>query len=171
MSATSPKSIVSDTAYPTAAATREETRSGSGEGSIFAWAEDALFAWRGVAAFGGLLFLLGLLYWLGATGYDGVVDGPLVVLCLVCFFGAAFVAFFGRSEIALAFLGTAVLTGVLALVDPPYLLATPGALFSNPGSVGPDLNTVVGLWVVGIALAVMGGVQSFRTSQEIDSDE
>lgn len=171
MSATSPKSIVSDVAYPGAAATRSEQEDGHGQGSIFTWAEDALFAWRGAAAFGVLVFLLGMVYWLGATGYDGFTDGPLLVLFLLCFLGAAFVAFVGRTEVALAFLGTALLTGVLAVLDPPYLISTPGVLFSSSPTVGPDLTTVVALWVAGGALAVLGAVQAFRTSREIDSDE
>jgi hypothetical protein len=171
MSATSPKATPSDTAYPSAARDRETQGPRNWEAGGIVWAEDALFAWRGVVAFGGLLFVLGMLYWLGATGYDGYTLGPLIALFAFCFLGAAFVAFLGLSEIALAFLGTAVVTGAIALLDPPYLIPTPGALFSSPSTAGADLSTVLALWVVGGVLMLAGGFGTVQTSREIDSEE
>jgi len=172
MSATSPKSILSDTAYPTATQDREAQPSKIWEGGVFTWAEDALFAWRGAAAFGALLWVLGMVYWLGATGYGGFFTvGPLIALFVFCFLGAAFVAFLGFSEVALGFLGTAVVTGVLGLLDPPSSIPTPGTIFSTPSAAGSDLQTVLALWVIGAVLMVVGGVKAFQTSREIDNEE
>jgi hypothetical protein len=159
-----------------AARDRESQPSESGRPWGFAWVEDALAAWRGVAAFGGFLFVLGLLYWLGATGYTSIgansfADGPLVALFLFCFFGAAFAAFLGYTEVALAILATALVTAIIALFDPPSLIPSAGALFSNPSASVPDRNTVVALWAVVAGLIVVGGFKAFQTFREIDNEE
>ena len=169
MSATSPKAILSDTAYPGAAETREAEGPRNWGAGGFAWAEDALFAWGAAASFGGLLFVLGMVYWLGATGWGGWNEGPLIALFVFCFFGAAFVAFLGRSEVALAFLATAVATGVLAFLDPPTFIPTHDTLFSNPSATGTDFYTVLALWTVGAVLMVVGGLEAFQTSRQIDN--
>lgn len=170
MSVTSPKSIVADTSYPTAAQTSGEPGSQTWMKFDFFWAEDALFAWRGVAAFGALLFLTGLVYWSAASGYGVWTMGPFVSLIVLSLFASAFVAFLGFTEVTLALFGTAGIAGALAVWDPPTLLPSAGALWTDSAAVVPDLETVLVLWVVGVAVLVVGVVQSVRTARALDDD-
>lgn len=171
MTAMTPKGIVADTSYPAAAQTREEQGPKNWAGVDFLWAEDALFAWRAAAVFGGLLVITGFLYWLGATDYGGFTLAPFIALAAFCLFGAAFSAFLGRTEAALALLVLLVVAGALAFFDPPALLPYPSALFGGGSAVAPDLETVLALWAAGAAVLFVGVVQSVRTAHSIDDDE
>jgi len=161
-----PYRIYSDTTYPTTTEIRNAQAPRNWWAGDFISDDDAFFAWRAAALLGGLLFVLGLLYWQAATG----IQGGFIALFLLCFLLSAFLAFLGQTEVALVLLGTAVVTGVVALTDPPNLIASPGALFSNPGAAGPDLYTVLALWAVGIELMVVGVFGVIRISREADSE-
>lgn len=170
MSASSPRAILADTSYPNAAQTRAEQAPRNWMNVEIFWAEDALLAWRGLAVFGGLLFITGMVYWLAATGYSGWTMGPFIGLIGICFLASAFVAFLGLTEATLALLGTAGVAAALAIFDPPSLLPSAGALFTDPSALAPDLDTVLALSVAGVILLLVGVAQSVRTARELDDD-
>jgi len=170
MSGQTPKGIVADTSYPGAAGTREETAPKNWSSGSFLWDEDVLFAWRALAVFGALLFLMGWLFWLGAAGYGDFTLGPFVALIALGFFGAAFAAAVGRTEVALALLAEAVVAGAIAIFDPPSLLSSPDALFNGSSAVASDLASVLSLWAVGATLLAIGGTFAVRTARQIDDD-
>jgi hypothetical protein len=165
-----PRGRVADALYPTASDAPQEEGPKNWASKGFLWDENALFAWRGLAVFGGLLIVMGMLVWLGATGYDGFPLGPLVAMIAFCFLGSMFVAFLGRTEVALALIGAVVVGVVIAIFDPPSLLPSPGLLITNPSAAESNRNTVLALWIVGAALLAIGGTLAVRISRAIDDE-
>jgi len=166
-----PNLPTSDVAYPGMAEVREHEGRRTFSYVDFGWIEDAVAAWRAVAVLGGLLFVEGLLFWLGATGYEGFTMGPLIAIGAILFFGCAIAAFLGFAETALAMFGALVVAILLVLLDPPLPIASASSLFSDPSAVVPDQVTVVILWVIGALLLGLGVVQAVRAAREDDSDE
>ena len=165
-----PNVPTSDTAYPGMAELREHAGPRKFMFIDFGWMEDVLAAWKGVAVFGGLLFLEGWLYWLGAVGYGGFTQAALIAGAAALFFGCAIVAFLGYAESALAAFAALVLLLILFLADPPAPISGASALFTYSFDVLPDQVTILVLWIFGALLAGLGTVFAVETYLDIDSD-
>jgi len=169
---TIPNRVFSDTTYPTAAETSEALGPKNWFSDGFLWTEDAIFAWRAAAVFGGLVFLLGVGYWVTVNGSGGLFIPVLAVFFVIGFFGAAFVAYMGRTEVAVALLGTAgVAMIMLFLIPSPYAYSNLGNTIPNPSAVVPMACAIVSLWTVGLGLLAVGTCEAFQISRDIDSED
>jgi len=160
---TIPNRVFSDTTYPTAAETEQALGPKNWFSGAFLWDENSVYALRGAAVFGGLLFLLGTFYWLAVTGgnYDSYVffSTLFLLLVLLSFAGSAFAAFLDQPEVALALLGTAGVAVILVIS------------FWYASLAGVAAFAVPALWTVGLGLLAVGSTEAVRISREIDSDE
>lgn len=166
-----PNLPTSDTAYPGMAEVRERTGRRTFLYIDFSWMEDVLAAWRGVAVFGGLLFVEGCLVWLGAVGYGGFTQAPLIAATIFLIFGCALVAFLGYAEASLALVAAIAVNIGLIIFDPPAWLPNAGALFTSSPDVVADQVTIMYLWIFGFLMLGLGTVFAVEAYREIDFDE
>ncbi|HYA71414.1 MAG TPA: hypothetical protein VEH28_08645 [Thermoplasmata archaeon] len=167
-----PNVPTSDTAYPGMAEMRAKAGGRTFQYLDFAWLEDVVAAWRAVALLGGLLFVEGLIFWLGAVGYgDTAPIAALIAAAAFLLFGCAVVAFLGYAEASLAMVAALGVTIGLVVFDPPLPISSAASLFNDPSARVPDLYTVLILWTLGAVLLVVGVVQAVVDSRKLDRDE
>jgi len=161
--------IVSDSSYDGAAQLREQQPAKRWTDSDFGWSENAVYAWRGVALFGGLLVLEGLLSWLWAAYYGGL-PGTLLLALVLFGVASAVAALWSYTEAALALLGAMVVAAVLVFVARPSTFPGLGAVFSDWSAFTSDLATFVGLWVAGGILLGIGAFRAVKLNSRIPVD-